>query len=105
MEPYALNSTLFMAGKLTEFRFMQCEPDGLFPAQHKCEDHTEPNPPQVDKAINPNGYVRINYTNRPRKSSVEDSLDVSEAAGKDLKKKKPAGKSTLSIASLYPHKR
>ena len=45
MEPYALNSTLYLAGKLTEFKYLQCEKDGLFPKNDREEDHCEPKAP------------------------------------------------------------
>lgn len=59
MEPYALNSTIFMAGKVTEFKYLQHEVDGLFPDSDRVDDHTEAKPPKVDKAIYPTGYVKI----------------------------------------------
>ena len=59
MEPYALNSTIFMAGKVTEFKYLQHEVDGLFPEVDRVDDHTEAKTPNVDKAIYPTGYVKI----------------------------------------------
>jgi hypothetical protein len=59
MEPYALNSTIFMAGKVTEFKYLQHEVDGLFPEADRVDDHTEAKAPNVDKAIYPTGYVKI----------------------------------------------
>ena len=59
MEPFALNSTIFMAGKVTEFKYLQHEVDGLFPQADRADDHTEAKAPNVDKAIYPTGYVKI----------------------------------------------
>ena len=59
MEPFALNSTIFMAGKVTEFKYLQHEVDGLFPVADRVDDHTEAKTPNVDKAIYPTGYVKI----------------------------------------------
>ena len=48
-----------MAGKVTEFKYLQHEVDGLFPEADRVDDHTEAKTPKVDKAIYPTGYVKI----------------------------------------------
>ena len=100
-----------MAGKIAEFKYLQREFDGLFPKEDRLDDHTEPLAPQVDKAIYPNGYVRIQYKEKSRKNSVEENTKAVEQEvqeplnAKKLSKTKISTKGTLSTGSLSPNKK